>query len=404
MVTKYPRFECFNTYSEIMGRYYLERKVLAGEKPVAYVTSGAPVEVLEALDVLTIYPENYGALCGARQASVGLCELAEAEGYPADLCSYAKGHIAASRSPESAPLDGLPRPDMLVCCSNICGTVVKWYEALADYYGCPLFVLDVPFQREPEPEPHVIGYVAAQMEDFIAWSETQVGRKLDAERFVHTLQLSREAVNLWTEIRELGAHRPSPLNAPELFLAMAPIVVLRGTQAAVDFYRLMKAEAEERIAEGVAAVPGERVRLLWDNIAIWYRLFRFYRPFAEQGACFVADTYTNAWSVNLTLDEPILGLARAYAAPFINLDLSTRARVVQDLARRFDVDGMVMHANRSCKPFSLTQLDLRAALRDELGLPTLILEADMTDARLYNEGVIKERVAAFMEMVGKREA
>jgi benzoyl-CoA reductase/2-hydroxyglutaryl-CoA dehydratase subunit BcrC/BadD/HgdB len=68
-----------------------------------------------------------------------------------------------------------------------------------------------------------------------------------------SLELSREAINLWTEIRELGTHRPSPLNVLDLFLAMAPIVVLRGTQKAVDFYRLMKAEVEQRIAEGVAA-------------------------------------------------------------------------------------------------------------------------------------------------------
>ena len=400
MARKYPRFQCFKTYNDIMNRYYAERHTLAQEKPVAYVTSGAPVEVLEALDVLTIYPENYGALCGARKVAVRLCELAEADGYPADLCSYARGHIAASAYPQGAPLDGLPRPDMLVCCNNICGTVVKWYEALADHYDCPLFILDVPFQRGAGPEDHVMAYVAAQVEGFIAWSEEQVGRKMEPGRLFQALKLSREAIGLWTEIRALGAHRPSPINAPDLFLAMGPIVVLRGTQAAVDFYGLLKAEIEERVAEGVAAVPGERVRLLWDNIAIWHRLFRFYRFFAEQGACFVADTYTNGWSVNMTLDDPVMGMARAYAAPFINLNLKTRARVLNDLARRFSVDGMVMHANRSCKPFSLTQPDLKQALRDELDLPTLILEADMTDSRLYNEGVVKERVAAFMEMFG----
>jgi benzoyl-CoA reductase/2-hydroxyglutaryl-CoA dehydratase subunit BcrC/BadD/HgdB len=289
---------------------------------------------------------------------------------------------------------------MLVCCSNICGTVLKWYEALAYHYGCPLFLLDVPFQRQAEPEAHALRYIAAQMEDFIAWSEEQSGRKLDSDRLLHTLELSREAIKLWADVRACGAHKPSPINAPDLFLAMAPIVVMRGTQTAVDFYRLMKAELEERMAAGVAAVPGERVRLLWDNIAIWYRLFRFFRLFADQGACFVADTYTNAWSADLTLEEPLLGLARAYAAPFINLGVQTRARVVTDLARRFDVDGMVMHANRSCKPFSLTQIEIKDALRDELGLPTLILEADMTDARLYNEGAIQERVAAFLEMLG----
>jgi benzoyl-CoA reductase/2-hydroxyglutaryl-CoA dehydratase subunit BcrC/BadD/HgdB len=246
MPRKYPRFRCFDTYNEIMGRYYLERKALAGEKRVAYVTSGAPVEVLEALDVLTIYPENFGALCGARKVSVELCEIAETAGYAPDLCSYAKGHIAASWKPDRAPLGGLPPPDMLVCCNNICGTVLKWYETLADFYRCPLFLIDVPFQRNPELEPHIINYIACQMEDFIAWSEDQAGKTLDPDRLVDTLKLSREAVTLWTQIREMGRHRPSPINAPELFLAMAPVVVLRGTQSAVDFYRLMKAEAEER--------------------------------------------------------------------------------------------------------------------------------------------------------------
>ena len=169
---------------------------------------------------------------------------------------------------------------------------------------------------------------------------------------------------------------------------MAPVVVLRGSQEAVDFYRLMKAEVEERVINGVAAVPGERVRLL-----------HFYRLFSEQGACFVADSYTNGWSTQFTLDEPITGLARAYAAPFINLDQRTRSRVLNELAQRFEVDGIVMHANRSCKPFSLTQPDLRNGLRDELGLPTLILEADMADSRLYNAGAVKERVAAFLEIL-----
>jgi benzoyl-CoA reductase/2-hydroxyglutaryl-CoA dehydratase subunit BcrC/BadD/HgdB len=34
---------------------------------------------------------------------------------------------------------------MLVCCNNICGTVLKWYEVQARYYDVPLFILDTPF-------------------------------------------------------------------------------------------------------------------------------------------------------------------------------------------------------------------------------------------------------------------
>jgi len=396
---KYPRLQSLKEINSVMTRYYVQRKAVARLKPLAYITSGAPVEILEAMGILTLYPENYTALCGARGAAVGLARVAEAQGYPADLCSYARSHVGAVLRPREAPLGGMPRPDLLVCCNNICGTVLKWYEALAALYDAPLFVLDVPFQRTTPAEPHIITYVADQLQEFVAWLEAHTGRRLKPDKFRSVLALSREAVALWQEILEFGQYRPSPINAPDLFVAMAPIVALRGTRRAVDCYRRLRAELEERVAHSIGAVPGERYRLLWDNIAIWYRLYRFFRPFMDAGACFVADTYTNAWTVELDLEEPFVGLARAYTGVFINVDLSTRLRIISDLARRFEVDGVVMHANRSCKPFSIAQNDMRDTLRDELGLPVLILEADQCDARLYNEGAVRERVAAFLEML-----
>lgn len=396
---KYPRLQTLKEINSLMTRYYVQRRAVAHVKPLAYVTSGAPVEILEAMGILTLYPENYGAICGATRASVSLCEVAEGAGYPADLCSYARGHIGAAMAPKDAPLKGLPRPDVLICCTNICGTVQKWYEALAELYDVPLFLLDVPFQRQTPPEPHIVAYVAEQMHELVDWLASHTGRRLKQEKFHSVLELSRQAIALWQEVLSFGQHRPSPVNAPDLFVAMAPIVALRGTRQAVDCYRHFKAELEERVARSVGAVPGERYRLLWDNIAIWYRLYRFFRPFMDAGACFVADTYTNAWTVELDVDEPFTGLARAYTGVFINIGLPARLETITGLARRFEADGMVMHANRSCKPFSVTQSDVCDVLRDELGLPALILDADMCDARLYNEGAIRERVAAFLEVL-----
>ncbi len=382
-----------------MARYYVQRKALARLRPLAYVTSGAPVEIMEAMSILTLYPENYGAICGARGASVKLCQVAEADGYPADLCSYARGHIGAVMRPQDAPLRGMPRPDLLVCCTNICGTVHKWYESLAALYDVPLFMLDVPFQRTTPAEPHIIAYVADQLYEFVDWLETHTGRRLKPDKLRSVLDLAREGIALWQEILDFGRHRPSPVNAPDLFIALAPIVALRGTRKVIDCYRRLKAELEERVAQGIGAVPGERYRLLWDNIAIWYRLYRFFRPFMDAGACFVADTYTNAWTAELDTDDPFLGMARAYTGIFINVDLPTRLQTIGDMARRFHADGMVLHANRSCKPFSITQNEIRTMLRDELGLPAIILDADMCDARLYNEGAVRERVAAFLEIL-----
>jgi benzoyl-CoA reductase/2-hydroxyglutaryl-CoA dehydratase subunit BcrC/BadD/HgdB len=398
-MSHYPRLKSIKEITRMMARYYVQRKALARFRPLAYVTSGAPVEIMEALGILTLYPENYGAICGARKAAVGLCQVAEATGYPADLCSYARGHIGAVQQPQMAPMRGMPRPDLLVCCNNICDTVLHWYEALATLYGVPLFILDVPFQRTTPAEPHIVAYVVDQLHEFIAWLEKHTGHRLKPDKFRAVLSRSHEAITLWQRILDFGKHQPAPINAPDLFIAMAPIVTLRGTRQAIACYRHLQAELEERVAQGIGAVPGERYRLLWDNIAIWYHLYRFFRPFMDAGACFVADTYTNAWTVEIDLDEPFASLARAYIGVFINVDLPTRLHTITGLAERFRVDGVVMHANRSCKPFSITQNDVRDALRGELDLPVLILEADMCDERLYNARAIRERVAAFLEML-----
>ena len=116
---------------EIMTEYYIGAKT-AGEsgKKVAWITSGGPVEPLIAMDVIPVYPENHGAMIGAAKMGVDLCQRAEASGYSRDLCSYATADIACAPI-DGGPIGGLPKPDMLICANNICGTVLKWYEIQA---------------------------------------------------------------------------------------------------------------------------------------------------------------------------------------------------------------------------------------------------------------------------------
>jgi benzoyl-CoA reductase/2-hydroxyglutaryl-CoA dehydratase subunit BcrC/BadD/HgdB len=402
MARKYRKLAASKDLTRLMTRYYATQKIVGKVRPLAWVTSGAPVELLIGMGVATVYPENYGALVGAQKAAVPLAQVAEERGFSPDLCSYARCHVGSLLDPKHAPQGGLPRPDLLVACNNICGTVLKWYQALAQELDVPLFLLDAPYQHEPGLADHTIQYVAAQLEELMTWVTRHTGRKLNERKFHRALDLSNEAVTLWREIRELCQARPSPLNAPDLFLTMAPIVVLRGTRDAVSFYQKLKAEVEERVARGDGAILEERYRLLWDNIAIWYRLFRLFSLFTDAGACFVVDTYTNAWSVSVDTSEPILGLARTYSSVYINQSIQARIEQVTGLVERFGVDGMVFHSNRSCKPYSLGQYELLEQVGQRTGVPGLVLEADMCDTRLYADEPIKNRIQAFLDLLEAR--
>ena len=55
------------------------------------------------------------------------------------------------------------------------------------------------------------------------------------------------------------------------------------------------------------------------------------------------------------------------------------------------------HSDRSCKPYSIGQVDLRERLAGELGIRVLLLEADHNDPRSWAAEPGENRLAAFME-------
>lgn len=383
----------------IMKWHFLEARFVRLNRPVAWVTSGTPVELLRSMGILPLYPENYGALCGAQRVSPELCSAAESKGYSPDLCSYALNHLGSIFNPGAAPMKGLPRPHLLVACNNVCSTVTEWYEAVAEYFKIPLFFMDTPFIFAGEDEEKICRYVSEEMKALAAKLESFSRRKMDCSRLHQILRCSSETIAAWKAIREMCRTRPSPLNAPDLFVHMAPIVVLRGTRLALNYYRSLYREVQVRAQSGVAAVGDEKYRLLWDNIAIWYGLYRFFNHFAAGGACFVSDTYTGGWSMEINIEskKPLEALARAYAGIFLNQSLEKRVAKMCRMIDEYGVQGIVLHANRSCKPYTLLQYEILRQVKSRTGIPGVIFEADMCNPKYYADEAVQTRIEAFLE-------
>jgi benzoyl-CoA reductase/2-hydroxyglutaryl-CoA dehydratase subunit BcrC/BadD/HgdB len=404
----YKRLKAVRRLRRMLGWDLFRKRYLRFGRPVAWVSSGAPVEILLAFGVLPLYPENYGAICGAAKVADRLCVEAETRGYSKDLCSYARASLGSLLEPGLAPMGGLPRPDLILSCNNICHTITKWFEELAARLGVPIFSIDTPFLDEEEPDRHYLDYVTGQLREIIGSLEEQLGRSFPQEQFVKILYRSNRGIQLWGEVQQLCSTRPSPLNVPDLFLTMVPIVSFRGTHTCNRFYERLRDEVNGRILRGEAAVEGERHRLIWDNIAIWFRLYRFFKTFAEGGACFVASTYTDAWKGELWKGEggdldPLEAVAWAYATTYLNRGVRYR---ISDILRKIEyygADGVVMHSNRSCKPYSLGQYLIKEVVARESGVPVLMVEADMCDGRSFSEPQIEGKIATFLEMLGSRK-
>jgi bcr-type benzoyl-CoA reductase subunit B len=391
---------------DIMTTYYVEAKSAEQNgKKVAWITSGGPVEPLIAMDVIPVYPENHGAMIGASKMGIDLCQKAEAMGYSSDLCSYARSDISCA-TVNGGPIGGLPKPDMLICCNNICGTVLKWYEVQARYFNVPLFILDTPFCHT-QFTTEARKYVRRQIEEYIVFLENVCKKKMDHDRMKEVGKLSVEGQKLWQAVLDTAMNKPAPLSAFDAFFHLALIVTLRGTKQAVDYYEGLLAEMKQRVADGIGAVENEKYRLLWDNLPVWYRTKWLSDKFSAADTCLVADTYTSAWCGTLKyIDENnfIESMAEAYSRIYLNIGIDEMAGQVVKMIDKYGADGLVMHSNRSCKPYSFGQLDIQRIVREKRGLPSLMIEADMVDERFFSESQIETRIDAFMEVVKERKS
>lgn len=398
-----PPLKSSRRLRELISRHYLAGQHAEGARKVAWVTSGGPVEFLLALGYYVLYPENHAAVCGIRRQVVDIAGEAEQAGYSRDICSYARTDIGAALS-HKTPVGKLPRPDLLVCCNNICQTVLAWYRVLAEHFQVPLVVIDTPFIYNQAPD-HALDYVRRQIEEAIVVAEKVAGKKLSHRRLSQVTQLSREASELWMQIMDFGRARPAPLTAFDQFIHMAPIVEMRGTQTAVDYYRSLHKELEQRCLNGIGAVRNERFRLIWDNLPIWFEMRHLAQFFAQHDAALVASTYTNAWGELAPMidpQRPVESAAKVYLHPILNRGTGHKLQTLRRMAKDFSVDGVVLHSDRSCKPYSMGQIDQRERLASDSGIPALLLEADHNDPRAYAEEPGDNRISAFFELLERR--
>jgi len=267
-----------------------------------------------------------------------------------------------------------------------------------------MFLIDTPNVQGLEPLDTALDYFKKQLKELVVFLESNTDRKLKDDKLEETVTYSTEATRLWKEILWLGKNIPAPLTCFDAFINMGPIVTLRGLKECTDYYVKLKEEIDGRVAKGIGAVPNERFRLYWDNIAIWFRLKALSDKFYDAGAAPVVATYTNGWAYTFDPANPWDSMARAYSKNFINCGMTWRLQNLMDLINEFTIDGLIMHSNRSCKPYSFGQYTMKNIIMDKLKLPSLLIEGDMTDPRVFTTEQVEESIDTFIENLEKTVA
>ncbi len=387
---------------QVMNDYFSELKNKS--KPLAWCTSVGPAELLRSFGFEVYFPENHGALLGATRKAMDSIPVASKIGYPSDICSYLTADIG-SFIQKSTPLtkhyglEAPPIPDLIVYNTNQCREVQDWFTYFAGQYKCPVMGI-VPPRHMDEVKKEDIENVSQQFKSLIPECERISGKKFDIDLFRETLKLSKEATDLWKKTLETSKHSPAPISFFDATIHMGPIVVLRGTEQAKNYYRILLNELEENLKNKIGFINNESCRIYWEGMPIWGRLRYLSDLFKQHNAAVVASTYCNSWIFD-DFDEknPFDSSALAYTTIFINRSEKAKLSILKSLIRDFRIDGIIFHEAKTCFNNSNSRFGMPARLKEETGIETLIVEGDLCDLRFFSEEQSTIKIETLIEQI-----
>lgn len=245
---------------------------------------------------------------------------------------------------------------------------------------------------------HARSYYTGELAKFRTSLENWTGRAINDESLKETAELYNENRRLMHEVYDLRK-RPNP--------------AITGLEAMVMVASSFFVDKKDHNAELRRILPELRSRTLDREVGGRLMIVgsenddtEFIRMVESVGATVVTDDHCTGsryfWNSTEFTGDIMRDIANRYidrpACPTKDWEERTRFPHVLNLARVFDVDGVLLIQQKFCDPHECDMVPLKGYL-NEHGYPTLSLEFDVT----VPLGPLRVRVEAFLEMVGEEE-
>jgi len=395
---------------KIMADYFYEMNDASkeGSPKIAWCSSVGPAELLLSLGFLVHYPENHAAVLGSSRTANDYIPVANAIGYSPDICSYLTSDVGAfikketplSRAYEG--IEGIAKPDVLVYNTNQCRDVQDWFNWYSRELGVPSIGITT-YRNLGEITDSHLQNIVHQTKNLIPTLEKISGNKFDIDKFRSVLSLSKDCTLMWKKVLEANAAIPAPISFFDATIHMGPAVVLRGYPQAVEYYKELLKELEEKIDQKDGAVEGEEFRLYWEGMPIWGKLRNLAEFFLGFKTAVVASTYCNSWIFDsFDPEDPFMSMARAYTEIFIVRDENFKEKYIEEMVRKYKLDGILFHDAKTCPNNSNNRYGMPERLEKKLNIPSLTINGDLNDLRCYSEEQAKTNIEAFIEQLETR--
>ncbi|MBT6093512.1 MAG: benzoyl-CoA reductase subunit B [Rhodospirillaceae bacterium] len=389
-----------------------------GRKVAATYVPGNLNELIMCFDMLNNLPEINAIQNGMRKKSGRMIQDAEKMGHSEDVCTYVKADIGNMAKGAIAPNGKpMPVPDLLLLSYTGCFTFMKWFELLRDQYGCKTTMLHVPYTGDGIITDNMRDYVVKQLkEEVIPAMEEVSGVKFDIDRLRENLALSAKAEDDFVWVMQSAKNKPSPIDAyfGGVYYIGPIFTAFRGTQDAVDYYKILRGEIEDRIAKGQGPITpegemkDERYRLVVEGPPNWTSFRDFWQMFYDEGAVVVASTYTKVGGVydydgfRHDPSRPLESLAEYCLGCYTNRNLPARVDMIESYMNDYQADGFLVNSIKSCNSFSAGQLMMMREIETRTGKPAAFIETDLVDPRYFSPANVKNRLESYFQMVEQK--
>jgi len=404
---------------QMMAAHYdrLTRAPETGEKVCATFVPGNLNELIMCFDLVNNLPEVNAIQSGLRRQSGAYVLEAEKIGHSEDVCTYVKSDIGMMAKGNIGPNgQKMPDPDVLLLSYTGCFTFMKWFELLREQFKCETIMLQTPYLGDGKITRNMVEYMVKQLkEDVIPKLERVSGVKFDIDRLREYLKKSVAAEDDLVRVLQSAKSKPSPIDAyfGGIYYIGPIFGAFRGTDDAIEYYKFLRDEVEERLAGGKGPVTPdgdmgkEKYRLVVEGPPNYTNFRQFWKMFYDEGAVVVASSYTKVGGVydlgfRHDPDHPLETLAEYCLGVYTNRSLPIE--MLANYIREYDADGLLINSIKSCNSFSAGQLLIMREVEKRTGKPAAFIESDLVDPRYFSAANIKNRLESYFQMIEQKRA
>ena len=369
----------------------------AGEKgePICWNSYCNAPEIFYAMGLPVIMQEALGA------ASVSLpgklnekyIDIAQENLVADHVCSTQKIMMGA------ALCGDLPPPTTIVHSGQPCDSTMVTYSTIAHYLGVPHFTLDIPNRKDER----TVQYVADELERMVAFLEEHTGKKLEDEKIREVMEYSNTAFEYNLKLNELSKMVPCPLRSPP---GMG-LLLSAGTPECAEHYRKLYEMGKAVVESGEGYPDNQRLRVAWfsTGTASVPDLYDWvHKEFGAFGVNTMIGTNTTPPTQDISSRRKIMeALARELRNIPMNRECWGSLEDWLDYAiptcRDYKLDALILTIHIGCKNMWAMIKLAKDKIAEEVGIPTLVVEADIADARTFSGEDQKAQISDFFNTI-----